>query len=676
MNTPGNSETLFTSSSTVSTAGKNYVADQVIVRYNSKRFQNANMMSTSVALSNTKIGATVHKDFSDDGLTGLQVVTLPSDLSVDEAIAEYKKNPDVLYAHPNYIYHLNALTPDDTYYASQWGLHNTIVPGADIAAPDAWGISTGSDSVVVAVIDTGVDYNHPDLAANIWANTDEIPSNDLDDDFNGYADDVRGWNFWDNTTDPMDGNYINNTYHGTHCAGTIGAVGNNSEGIAGVSWNAKIMPLRVADQNGYLFESDAILAINYASANGADIISNSWGGYSNSQALKDAIDISPALVICAAGNDGVDNGTFIPASYDSANIISVAASTNTDQLTFFSNYGEISVDLAAPGVNILSTNISISSADSPLNYRYMHGTSAATPFVAGTAALVKSVYPKLNNTQIRDVVLNNADVLGSLSGKVNTSGRLNANKTVLAAQMAKTDRIGVYRNGIGWFLDSSGNARWGAGDTVYTFGLAGDIPLTGDWNDDLKTEIGAFRNNRYWYLDITGDGVYGPGDTTFGFGLAGDVPLTGDWNGDGKTEIGVLRNGQTWVLDISGNGAYGPGDAIYSLGLPGDVPVTGDWNGDGKTEIGVFRNGHGWFLDSSGNGAFGLGDTTYGFGLPGDLPVTGDWNADGKTEIGVWRDGVGWFRDNSGNGAWGTGDTAKTFGLAGDHPLAGKWTIS
>ncbi|MDX8551792.1 hypothetical protein KHC33_01230 [Methanospirillum sp. J.3.6.1-F.2.7.3] len=229
--------------------------------------------------------------------------------------------------------------------------------------------------------------------------------------------------------------------------------------------------------------------------------------------------------------------------------------------------------------------------------------------------------------------------------------------------------IGVFR-GRTWYLDYSGNNVWGTGDKTYTFGLAGDVPLTGDWNGDGKSDIGVFRG-RTWYLDYSGNGVWGTGDKTYTFGLAGDVPLTGDWNGDGKSDIGVFR-GRTWYLDYSGNGVWGTGDKTYTFGLAGDVPLTGDWNGDGKSDIGVFR-GRMWYLDYSGNNVWGTGDKTYTFGLAGDVPLTGDWNGDGKSDIGVFR-GRTWYLDYSGNGVWGTGDKTYTFGLAGDVPITGSWS--
>ncbi|MDX8551797.1 VWA domain-containing protein [Methanospirillum sp. J.3.6.1-F.2.7.3] len=231
--------------------------------------------------------------------------------------------------------------------------------------------------------------------------------------------------------------------------------------------------------------------------------------------------------------------------------------------------------------------------------------------------------------------------------------------------------IGVFR-GSKWYLDSSGNGAWGAGDKTHSFGLSNDVPVTGDWNGDGKRDIGVFRG-RTWYLDSSGNGAWGAGDKTYTFGLSGDKPVTGDWNKDGKTDIGVFR-GNKWYLDSSGNGAWGVGDKTYSFGLSGDIPVTGVWNKDGKTDIGVFR-GNKWYLDSSGNGAWGSGDKTYTFGLAGDKPITGDWNKDGKTDIGVFR-GNKWYLDSSGNGAWGAGDKTYTFGLSGDTPVTGKWSGS
>lgn len=301
---------------------------------------------------------------------------LPDNITVEEAIDYYQRNPDVEYAEPNYIIRIDS-TPDDPDFYNLWGLHNTGQMGgtddADIDAPEAWDITTGSSNVIIAVIDTGVAYNHPDLRSNIWTNATEITANctngiddngngiiddcdecgdGIDNDDNGYIDDCRGWDFLNNDNDPMD---YNN--HGTHVAGTIAAVGNNASGITGVMWQAKIMPLRFLGIHGSGSTIDALRAILYANANGAHILNNSWGSGGYSQALKDAIDASEAVVVCSAGNDGKNNDTVpaYPANYTSSNIISVAASDSDDNLASFSNYGAVSVDIVAPGVSIFSS---------------------------------------------------------------------------------------------------------------------------------------------------------------------------------------------------------------------------------------------------------------------------------------------------------------------------------
>jgi subtilisin family serine protease len=279
--------------------------------------------------------------------------------------------------------------------------------------------------VTIALVDTGVDYTHPDLAANIWQNPGET-INGIDDDGNGYIDDIRGWNFVSKTNDPMDDNG-----HGTHCAGTIAAVGNNGIGVCGVTWNAKIMPLKFLDSSGSGYTSDAISAILYANRMGAPIISNSWSGTGYSQSLKDAIDASSAVVVCAAGNSGANSDVTpqYPAAFTSSNIISVAATNYNDKLATFSNYGAKSVDLAAPGVSIYSTTKSN-------GYKYLSGSSMATPHVSGVAALIKSQNPSMTAAQIESKILNNCDSLSVLSGKMVTGGRLNAAKAL--GQIPKT----------------------------------------------------------------------------------------------------------------------------------------------------------------------------------------------------------------------------------------------
>ena len=258
------------------------------------------------------------------------------------------------------------------------------------------------------MIDTGVNYTLPDLSPNIWTNP---------------VDGSHGWNYIVNTSNPLDDNG-----HGTDCAGILGAVGNNGNGIAGVDWHVQIMALKAFDANGNGLDSDAISAIQYADAHGASVISNSWGGSDFDSAMEDAINASPVVVVSAAGNDASDNDNFpyYPASYPSANIISVAATNQNDNLALFSDYGPTSVHLAAPGQSIWGYG----------EYgeeKYWDGTSMSTPFVSGVAALVKSINPDLTNVQIKNIILNNVDVLPSLSGNVSTGGRLDAYKAVHAA---------------------------------------------------------------------------------------------------------------------------------------------------------------------------------------------------------------------------------------------------
>ncbi len=234
-------------------------------------------------------------------------------------------------------------------------------------------------------------------------------------------------------------------------------------------------------------------------------------------------------------------------------------------------------------------------------------------------------------------------------------------------------KIGVFRGSM-WYLDTNGNRAWDTGiDSIFSFGIAGDVPVTGVWSGTGATKIGVFRNGK-WYLNVSGTGAWNPPtDVIYNFGIPGDIPVTGVWNGTGATKIGVFRNGQ-WYLNVSGTGAWNPPtDVIYNFGIPGDIPVTGDWNGNGTTKIGVFRNGK-WYLNVSGTGAWNPPtDVIYNFGIPGDIPVTGDWNGDGKTKIGVARNGV-WYLDMNGNGAWDPGiDVISSFGVPGDTPVTGKW---
>jgi Tol biopolymer transport system component len=362
----------------------------------------------------------------------LDLVRLPDGVGVDEALALYEQFPDVEYVEPNYTVEPTAV-PNDPQFGSLWGLHNDGQSNgaldADIDAPEAWDVTTGSTQVVVAVIDTGVDYRHEDLAANMFRNTADCNANGVDDDGNGYVDDCYGIDTADGDSDPMD-----DWGHGTHTAGTIGAVGHNGIGVAGVSQRVKLIACRfmsIAAGGGSI--SDAIECLDYVKAlkdRGVNVVatSNSWGWLGGpSQALYDAINMQRQrgiLFVAAAGNNGLDAdaSTFYPASYYLPNVISVAATTRTDSLAGFSNYGRQTVHLGAPGQEILSTM--------PGNtYSYLSGTSMATPHVSGVAALLKAQDSSRDWRAIRNLILTSGDVVSGAANTV-TGRRLNANKAL------------------------------------------------------------------------------------------------------------------------------------------------------------------------------------------------------------------------------------------------------
>jgi subtilisin family serine protease len=618
-----------------------HVPGELIIKFKKETIENLGSFKDAVRTLRAEGNYTLKKTIK--GAKGLQVVSIPKGASLRQALKTYLINPHIEYAEPNYIVHAS-IVPDDTYFNNLWGLHNTGQTGgtvdADIDAPEAWNLSTGSDSVIIAVIDSGVSYNHPDLVSNIWINTGETDCSDnIDNDANGYVDDCYGWDFLSNDNDPQDYNG-----HGTHVAGTIAAVGNNSSGITGVMWTAKIMPLRFLGVSGYGNTADAIEAIYYANAKGAHVINNSWSGSGFSQALKDAIDASSAVVVCAASNESRDNDSTpsYPSGYDSPNIIAVAATDHNDNLASFSNYGVTSVDLAAPGVSIYSsipifsygtpvtlysedfnsasgklpllgwdrggisstwaittntgTNGNNSLEDSPkrdyrnnsdnwagymtpftsvkdnlytlfftwkgeletnydyfdikysidgitwdwidfrtgstngqfisdstdeitaaadlfnsfyfgfgidsdvsitydgvyidsvsltrktisiqsYTYTYYSGTSMAAPHVSGVAGLIKALNPALSNLEIKDAILNNVDVISSLTGKVLTGGRLNA-YNALSAVGCQNLPVRIIGTGAGFSSLQSAYDAAVEGDTIQSQAIAFTEDLT------------------------------------------------------------------------------------------------------------------------------------------------------------------------------------------------------
>jgi subtilisin family serine protease len=353
------------------------------------------------------------------GLKGVTLVRLQAGDSIGAAAAALERDPDVLYAEPNRIFHVHR-TPNDPGYSELWGMDA-------ISAPNAWDVTTGSSSVAVAVIDTGVSYTHPDLAANIWANPGEIASNGLDDDSNGRIDDTRGWDAADGDPNPND--VIG---HGTHVAGTIGALGDNSVGVVGVNWQVSLMPLKIArDSDNALVTSAIIQAFDYACDENARVANGSFGGAGHHQPFEDAINACPGtLFVFSAGNGGDDDigddNDLMPQSpctVNAPNVLCVAAADDAE-LTFFSNFGRTTVDLAAPGWDILSTI--------PAGYDYYAGTSMAAPHVAGAAALLAAHKPGLTAIELRNAVMNGVTPMSSMTGKVAMGGMLNVQAALSA----------------------------------------------------------------------------------------------------------------------------------------------------------------------------------------------------------------------------------------------------
>ncbi len=406
---------------------------------------------------------------------------------------------DVLYVEPNFVHTMGDMiestSPNDSSFRWLWGMNNTGQTGgtadADIDAVEAWDLTTGSSNVVIAVIDTGVDYTHPDLAANMWTNLGEIAGDGIDNDGNGYIDDLHGYDFAYGDGDPMDGHS-----HGTHTAGTIGAVGNNGSGVAGVNWDVSIMAVKFLSDRGSGTTAGAIQAVNYVTRMKRDYdvnvvaTNNSWGGGGYSSALADAIAASgqqEILFIAAAGNDGANNdaGGHYPSNYAYDNVISVAATDHNDNLASFSNYGLTTVDLGAPGVSIYSTTRGG-------NYASYSGTSMATPHVAGVVGLLAAQNPQATTAEIKAAIMNGGDVISALSGRTVTGRRLNAYNA----------------------LQLIGNGGDTTGPTVSSVSPSGQSGPTDtilvDFNEDLLAE--SVTGSNFLLRESGSDGIFDTAD--------------------------------------------------------------------------------------------------------------------------------------------------------------------
>jgi subtilisin family serine protease len=457
--------------------------------------------STITTLNEQFYVSAIDKVFSNAESTILDNIYLlhvPIGSDILSIVHAYSSCPDVVYAEPNEICHPCGI-PNDANFSRQWYMQNTgqIIfgnisgtPDADIDALEAWDIQKGNPMVMVAILDSGIDYTHPDLATNIWNNTDEISGNGIDDDHNGYIDDVRGWDFYYNDSNVTDGHG-----HGTMCAGIADAVTNNDIGIAGVCWNCTIIPVRIANA---LWNSNTVMSakgIRYAADNGADVISMSWGFYSNPSVLRDAVNYAynKGVFMCAAvGNDNITT-KFYPAAYE--NVTAVAATNQNDKRCMKedwdpyniwpgelagSNYGDW-VDIAAPACLIYSTMPTYhchwnertnwyTLENFSRDYDWTLGTSSASPIVAGVAALLLSKNPSLTPIQVKNLLCENVDPYNST--EYIGTGRINAQKAIAALQWSLEVAI---KGGIGVKVIITNNGTSSVNDIPYQIHVEGGI---------------------------------------------------------------------------------------------------------------------------------------------------------------------------------------------------------
>jgi large repetitive protein len=401
-----------------------FVPNELLVRFG----RTADATDRASALG--EVGAETEERFF---IPGLRLIQIEGE-AVRSAASELERQPGVRYAEPNFIDELFAI-PNDHYFALQWALNNTGqdingsdpggtgTPDADIDAPRAWDLTRGRPGVIVGIVDTGVDYTHPDLAPNIYRNPGEIAANGVDDDGNGLVDDVRGWDFFGSDSEPLPSGAVGSG-HGTWVAGAAGAQGNNGVGVTGVSQEVALMPLRAGDTN--LSLADTVDAFGYAGAMGADVVNMSAGSSSFSQAQLDAINAAPnTLFVFAAGNGGADHigdnndtSPAYPCVLNRPNVVCVASTDYNDKLASSSNFGPTTVDVGAPGVRIATTTPGA-------GYGYASGTSLAAPIAAGAAAVYRARNPGATAAQTRNALLAGVDKVPTVNDRVEADGRLN-----------------------------------------------------------------------------------------------------------------------------------------------------------------------------------------------------------------------------------------------------------
>ena len=537
-------------------AKRGYIKDEIIVKF--KTNKSLSSLGDKIKVKGLKLNKTLDKKL------GIQTLKFDTNVStMKEILKVLNASSAVEYAEPNYIYKPAAVS--EPYYQYMWGLKNTgqYIDGAagkkgiDINAESAWVKTKGSASTTVAVIDTGVDIYHPDLKDNIWKNPGEIAGDGIDNDRNGYIDDVNGWDFYYDDDEV----YYDEEYdaHGTHVAGTIGAK-ENSTGVIGVAPNVKIMSLKFIGPDGGSTDG-AIAAINYAKSKGVKVSNNSWGGGEYSQALYDVIKSSNSTFIAAAGNDGdnIDSYPAYPAAYDLPNIVSVAAIDNQGNLDDFSNYGSKNVDVAAPGVSVLSTI--------PENsYAYGDGTSMAAPHVTGVASLVLAANPSFSSAQLKDTLMKSTTKLSSLTGKVASGGLVNAGLAVSADIDGEIPGVSLNGNSISSTLNASTDK-----DDVYSIKLTKGEKFTVSLSGAAGTDFDLYLYNQNAKTVNSSDGI---------------VAYSEKLNTSSETLTFVASADGTYYLDVyayKGSGSYkvdvkyGATAGVYE-DTSTNLAYTGNWS--------------------------------------------------------------------------------------------------
>lgn len=545
--------------------GPAYVAGEVLVKYR----DDASLTQTLVK------GAVIQRRLRP----GLQHVRLPRNVSVTEAIERYRRDPAVEYAEPNYIVR-KALAPNDSRYAEQWA-------PVLMSLPLAWEQATGSDTIV-AVLDTGIDYEHKDLAGNMWVNVGEVPKDGKDNDGNGFVDDVFGYIFNGAASrgDPMDDDTAD--AHGTHVAGIIGAVGNNGRGISGVNWRVRLMAVKVLhgpDGEGTVADIEA--GIHYAVNNGAQVINMSLSMAGYSKTLAAAIryaDDNGVLVVSAAGNDGLDltDRDESPATLRIPNNISVAAIIQSGRLADYSNYGRVTVDVAAPGgahsgdvSGILST---LWSGAGLGEYGYLAGTSMAAPHVAGLAALIWATDPALGHYRVKGRILNGSVPLAGLDGRVVSGGRIDAERSLNGLELPAVFDVMPTRLPAGGLVSIQG-VNFGASNGEVS--LAGEALTVRHWDASgslVEAETPTCGNSGVLQVNGAGSGFYvtleqQPEVSIAAPSRVADTPYTLRLSAQGSDPNGRITQYE-WD---TGDGVFLPprveSDIVASFGAPGRYTV-------------------------------------------------------------------------------------------------------